>query len=169
MYTIRDENNSRLSAKIRSCSCVGRPIHFTIGQYGRTRDTHARDINYPYVFRNAESSKWLPASERRRQWWNRARAEPQKQSSRKGKCRRKLTKSGNGAMRRSISRWRGYMLTWTIRTSLLYRRFGALFVGGMRLEYAGSKVSRRHGSRVQATIKRVTLPTTPTASPTRRP
>ena len=140
--------------------------------YGWTRDAHAClrvKLNYHHVFRNAESSKWLQALASERQLWNRAWAAPWKRSSRKGKCQRTLSKSGNRPTRRSISRWHGYVLKWTIKTSLLCLCFSALFVGGMRLEYAGSKISPGHGSTVQATIKLATSPTTPTANHTRRP
>ena len=59
---------------------------------------------------------------------------PQKRSSRKGKCKRRRSTSGNGVTRGSTSLWRGYMLKWTVKTSLLCLRFGALFVGSTRLE-----------------------------------
>ena len=47
--------------------------------------------------------------------------------------------------------------------------FGVLFVGSMRLEYAGSKTSPRHGSMFQATIKQATVTTMPTVSHTKWP
>jgi len=64
----------------------------------------------------------------------------------------------------------GYVLKklWTIKASHLCLRFGALFVGSMRLEYAGPKTSSGHGPIVQATIKRATSATMPTVSHTKR-
>jgi len=53
----------------------------------------------------------------------------------------------------------GYVLKWTIKVSHLCLRFGALFVGSMRLEYVGPKTSPGHGPIVQATIKRAMSPT----------
>ena len=52
-------------------------------------------------------------------------------------------------MRGRISLWHGYVLKWMIKTSLLCLRFGALFVGSMRLEYVGSKTSPGQGWMVQ--------------------
>ena len=46
----------------------------------------------------------------------------------------------------------GYVLKWMIKASHLRLRFGALFVGSMRLEIAGPKTSPGHGPIVQATI-----------------
>ena len=72
--------------------------------------------------------------------------------------------------RGSISLWlwhAGYMLKWTIKASHLCLHFGALFVGSMRLEYAGPKTSG-HGPTVQATVKRATSLTMPTVSHTIR-
>ena len=62
--------------------------------------------------------------------------------------------------------WPTYVLKWAIKASHLCLRFGALFVGSMRLEYVGSKTSSGHGPIVQATIKQATSPTMPTASHT---
>jgi len=62
----------------------------------------------------------------------------------------------------------GYVLKWMTKTSLLCLRIGALFVGSMRLEWAGPKTSSGHGPSVQATIKWATSLTTPTVSHTKR-
>ena len=163
----RDENNSRPSAKIRSYSHVGRPFHFAIGHYGQTKDAHAHALS-PCV-KKADTSKWLQALTSERRLWDRARAAPRKRSSRKGKCQRRCFTSGNGLTRENISLWRGYVLTWTIKISLLCLCSGVLFVGSTRLEYAGPKTSPEHGSKVLATIKQAVSPTTLTATRTKRP
>ena len=43
-----------------------------------------------------------------------------------------LFSSGNGLTRGNTSLWCGYVLKWTVKTSLLCLCFGALFVGSMR-------------------------------------
>ena len=80
----------------------------------------------------------------KRQQWDRGRAVSWKQGSRKGKYQRRHSTSGNGLTSGSISLWHGYVLKWTIKTSVLvytYALARALFVGSTRLEYAGSKMS----------------------------
>ena len=111
------------------------------------------------------------STQNERELWDQAWAVHQKRGSQKGKCQRRRSTSGNGLTRGSISLWlwhAGYMLKWTIKASHLCLHFGALFVGSMRLEYAGPKTSPGHGPIVQATIKRATSPTMPTVSHTIR-
>jgi len=104
--------------------------------------------------------------------WDQAQAVHRKWSSQKGKRQRRRSTSGNGLTRGSNSLWlwhAGYALKWTIKASHLCLRFGGLFVGSTRLEYAGPKTSSGHGPIVQATIKRATSPTMPTVSHTKWP
>ena len=139
------------SAKIRSYTKVGRPFHSTIGHYGRKRDAHALAIIKlsSHAKKYAESSKWIQTSASEGPLWDQTRVVPRKRSSRKGKCLRRRSTSGNGLTRGNTSLWRGYLLKWTVKTSLLSLRFGVLFVGSTRLEYVGTKTSPWHGPMVQ--------------------
>ena len=82
----------------------------------------------------------MAARKRKTMLWDRARAALQKVNNRKGKHQRRRFSSGKELMKRNISLWGGYMLKWTIKTSLLCLRFGVLFVGNMRIKYVGSKL-----------------------------
>ena len=75
-----------------------------------------------------------------RELWDQARAVPRKRGSRKGKCQRRRSTSGNGLPRWSISLWlwhAGYVLKWTIKARHLCLPFGALFVGSSEIRICG--------------------------------
>ena len=73
-----------------------------------------------------------------RQLWGLRSSGASKTKQLKSKCQRRCSTSGNRVRTGSISQWRGYVLKWMIKTSLLCLCFGVLFVGSTRLEYAGS-------------------------------
>ena len=84
--------------------------------------------------------KMATSARNERELWDQARAVPRKRGSRKGKCQRRRSTSGNGLPRWSISLWlwhAGYVLKWTIKASHLCLPFGALFVGSSEIRICG--------------------------------